>query len=95
MRKLNLKAANAARKSSPPKIENPRITDSQLRLLSKAEVLERVGGVTFVTLWGWMREGKFPAARSLGGKSVWVEAEVEAWIKTLPMREYKKWVEPA
>ena len=38
--------------------------------------------------------GKFPAARSLGGKSVWVEAEVEAWIKALPLRKYKDW-EPA
>jgi len=91
-----LKAANAARKVSPPNPKSKsRISDdSEVRLLSKTEVLERVGGITFVTIWGWMREGKFPAARSLGGKSVWVEAEVEAWIKALPLRKYKDW-EPA
>lgn len=87
-----LKAANAARRSFPPNIENPRISDSQVRLLSKAELIERLGGITFVTVWKWMREGRFPASRSLGGKSVWIEAEVEAWIKKLPVRKYKSLV---
>ena len=58
------------------------------RLLSKAQVLARVP-VTFPTLWAWMRKGKFPRARSIGGKSVWIESEIEAWIATRPVRRLK------
>ena len=36
----------------------------KLRLLSKAEVLERVG-VTYQTIWRWMVAGTFPRARRL------------------------------
>jgi hypothetical protein len=45
--------------------------------------------VTYVTLWHWMQVGKFPRSRDIGGKSVWLEAEVEAWIKTRPIRPLK------
>jgi len=63
--------------------------DSQpLRLISKAELLERIG-VTFPTIWQWMRDGKFPRSRELGGKACWIESEVEAWINALPKRRYK------
>jgi predicted DNA-binding transcriptional regulator AlpA len=59
-----------------------------IRLLSKPEVLDRVG-VTFPTIWKWMREGKFPRSRECGAKACWIESEVESWIAALPMREYK------
>jgi prophage regulatory protein len=59
-----------------------------VRLLSKPEVLDRVG-VTFPTLWKMMREKKFPQARNLGGRPAWVESEIDAWIAALPVREYK------
>ena len=59
-----------------------------VRLLSKPEVLDRVG-VTFPTLWKMMREKKFPQARNLGGRPAWLESEVEGWIAALPVREYK------
>jgi predicted DNA-binding transcriptional regulator AlpA len=59
-----------------------------IRLISKPEVLDRVG-VTYPTLWSWMREGKFPRSRQLGGKAAWVEAEIEEWIKDLPVRRLK------
>ena len=58
------------------------------RLLSKAQVLARVP-VTFPTLWAWMRKGEFPRARSIGGKSVWIESEIEAWIAARPVRKLK------
>jgi predicted DNA-binding transcriptional regulator AlpA len=61
---------------------------TQVRLISKPQVLDRVG-VTYPTLWAWMREGKFPRSRELGGKAAWVEAEVEAWINALPTRRLK------
>lgn len=62
--------------------------ESAVRLISKPEVLDRVG-VTFPTIWKWMREGKFPRSRELGGKSCWIESEVEAWINALPTRRLK------
>ena len=36
-----------------------------------------------------MRDGKFPRSRELGGKSAWLESEVEAWIASLPTRRLK------
>lgn len=62
--------------------------ESAVRLISKPEVLDRVG-VTFPTIWKWMREGKFPRSRELGGKSCWIKSEVEAWINALPTRRLK------
>ena len=63
--------------------------DGTSRLLSKREVLARVG-VSYPTLWLWMRQGKFPRSRALGGnKSVWIESEVERWIAGLPVRRLK------
>jgi prophage regulatory protein len=61
-----------------------------VRLISKPEVLDRVG-VTFPTLWKWMREGTFPAAKKLGGsnKPAWLESDVERWIAALPTQKYK------
>jgi prophage regulatory protein len=62
---------------------------SDLRLLSKPEVLYRVG-VTFPTIWKWMRAGNFPRARELGpGKSCWVESEINQWILNRPIRRLK------
>lgn len=58
------------------------------RLISKPEVLDRVG-VSYPTIWQWMREGKFPRSRDLGGKSAWVEAEINHWIATRPVRRLK------
>jgi predicted DNA-binding transcriptional regulator AlpA len=36
-----------------------------------------------------MREGRFPRARIIGGKSVWFEHEIDALLDTLPLRRYK------
>ena len=59
------------------------------RLVRKREVLERVG-VTFPTLWVWMRRGEFPRARELGaGKLCWLESELTEWMKNRPTRTYK------
>jgi prophage regulatory protein len=64
------------------------VAANQVRLISKPEVLDRVG-VTFPTIWKWMREGKFPRSRELGGKVAWIESEIEAWIAALPVRRLK------
>ena len=70
-----------------------------VRLLTKAEVLH-IAGVSFPTLWSWMRAGKFPRARiSAGGgsksKSVWRSDEVEQWLDRLPVRPLKDDPPPA
>lgn len=58
------------------------------RLLSKLEVLDRIG-VTFPTIWAWMRAGTFPRSVVIGGKTAWIESEVEAWIAALPRQKLK------
>ena len=58
-------------------------TERPLRLLSKVQVLDRVG-VTYTTIWTWMREGTFPRSIRLSdGKCpriAWYEHEVEFWL---------------
>jgi predicted DNA-binding transcriptional regulator AlpA len=61
---------------------------NQVRLISKGEVLDRVG-VTYPTIWAWMRGGKFPRSRDLGGKIGWIESEIDDWIANLPVRRLK------
>lgn len=58
------------------------------RLIFKREVLRRVG-LSYPTIWKMMREGRFPRSRVCGGKSAWLEDEVEAWIEGLPIRQLK------
>ena len=58
------------------------------RLMSKAEVLA-ITGVTFPTIWSWMRNGTFPRSRVVGGKSMWRSDEVDAWLGALPIRKLK------
>ena len=59
-----------------------------LRLLDKVEVC-RIANVTFPTIWQWMRNGEFPRSRIVGGKSMWLSTEIEAWIAALPVRQLK------
>ena len=58
------------------------------RLLTKNQVLARIG-VTFPTVWAWMRAGDFPRAVVVGNKSMWHEQEINAWITALPRRALK------
>jgi prophage regulatory protein len=59
-----------------------------LVFLSKKQVLAKVP-VTAPTLWAWVRAGKFPRPRAIFNKTVWVAAEVDAWMQARPHREYK------
>ncbi|MCO5792552.1 MAG: AlpA family phage regulatory protein [Blastomonas sp.] len=55
-------------------------TASPPRLLRLPEVMDRVG-LRRSAIYQRMSEGRFPKCRSLGPKcSVWVEAEIIAWI---------------
>lgn len=53
------------------------------RLLRLPEVIDRVG-LRRSAIYQRMSEGRFPKSRSLGPKcTVWVEAEVEEWIRSV------------
>ena len=58
------------------------------RLLLKPEVMA-ITGVSFPTLWQWMRDGKFPRSRIVEGRSMWLTSEIDAWITSLPLRPLK------
>ena len=58
------------------------------RLLCKHEVCA-IAGATFPSVWAWMRAGTFPRSRVVGGKSMWLSSEIEAWITSLPLRPLK------
>jgi predicted DNA-binding transcriptional regulator AlpA len=58
------------------------------RLLNRAEVVARVG-VSFPTLWAWMRKGKFPRSRQIGNSSRWLSDEVDDFLRALPVRKLK------
>jgi predicted DNA-binding transcriptional regulator AlpA len=70
------KHAHAAR--APPAV----------RLMDKHEITA-VAGVCYVSLWSWMRAGKFPRSRIVGGKSMWRSDEVQAWLDALPLGKLK------
>jgi predicted DNA-binding transcriptional regulator AlpA len=59
-----------------------------VRLLGKAEILA-ITGVTFPTIWKWMLARRFPRSRAVGGKSMWLSTEVDAWLAALPLRVLK------
>ncbi len=63
-----------------------------IRLLDKADILV-LTGMSFPTIWSWMRRGQFPRSRIIGrgrqSKSVWRSDEVEAWLANLPVRSLK------
>jgi predicted DNA-binding transcriptional regulator AlpA len=83
-----------ARQAHLPLAFNVDVDRDGIRLLSKLEVIDRVGA-SYPTLWHWMRQGKFPRSRALGGKTVWIASEVEGWMAALPKRPLKGDVEAA
>ena len=74
----------AARAKAAPLLAAPGVS----RLFGKHEVCAVVG-VTFPTIWTWMRAGAFPRSRVVGGKSMWRSDEIEAWLANLPVRKLK------
>jgi prophage regulatory protein len=70
-------------------INDAELEQPSLVFLSKAQVLKKIP-VTGPTLWSWVRAGKFPRPRAISdNKTVWVEAEVDAWMQARPLRNYK------
>ena len=79
-----------APKKIPPYIAKAKAATAAppVRLLAKHEVMA-IANVSFPTLWIWMRDGKFPRSRIVGGKSMWVSSEIDAWLAGLPVRPLK------
>jgi predicted DNA-binding transcriptional regulator AlpA len=67
---------------------NLRAPPASARLLSKHEVLG-ITGRSYPTIWLWMREGRFPRSRIVGGRSMWLSTEVDGWVAELPVRPLK------
>ena len=64
-------------------------TKPSLVFLTKSQVLKKVP-VTGPTLRVWVRAGKFPRPRFISpNKTVWIEAEVDEWVRAQPVRTYK------
>ncbi len=105
-----LKAANQAKRPQPHWLQHPQLTtpveielpsperphrsQGPSRLMNKAEVCGIVGA-SYPTVWQWMRQGRFPRCRIVGGRSMWLSTEVEAWISALPVRRLKGDVDEA
>jgi predicted DNA-binding transcriptional regulator AlpA len=69
-------------------------TDQEpLRLLTRKEVMARVRR-SYPWIWGRMREGTFPRSREQGGGVVWIESEIEAYVRNLPVKKFKGANEP-
>ena len=61
----------------PPHVPSP---SSVRRILRLPEVIRRCG-ISRSTIYGWMKEGRFPESRSLGSRAVgWDSWEIERWI---------------
>ena len=58
------------------------------RLIYRPELLRRVG-LSYPTIWKQMRDGKFPRGRAVGGKTAWLESEIDSYIAGLPVRRLK------
>ena len=70
----------------------PRNTSPQpppaVRLLDKHAVMA-IADCSYPTLWAWQRAGKFPRSRVVGGKSMWLSTDIDAWLAALPIRKLK------
>ena len=49
------------------------------KFLRLPEVVSRIG-VSRLAIYVWTAAGKFPAQVKLGSLTVWIEAEVDAWM---------------
>jgi predicted DNA-binding transcriptional regulator AlpA len=85
-RKAQRPQSAPARETAPDLVSTP-------RLLNRHDILA-ITGMTYPTIWAWMRAGAFPRCRisgtgKSGSKSVWLSTDVERWMAALPMRKLK------
>lgn len=64
----------------PTAVSNPPDTSPSDRLIGVPAVREHVGRVSRTTIWRWTRTEGFPKPVTIGGRHLWSEREVLAWI---------------
>jgi prophage regulatory protein len=81
--------ANKARTTELPKFPDTTTAEGKprKRLISRRQTCDRVH-LTYPTIWKRVKEGTFPRPRAVGGKTMFVEDEIDQWIDALPFREY-------
>jgi predicted DNA-binding transcriptional regulator AlpA len=89
-----MKAANAAQQQIiGTSAAEPATERDSIRLIYKPELLQLIG-VSYGSIFAWMRTGKFPLAREIGpgGRSTriaWVEREILDWLAVRPKRHIR------
>jgi predicted DNA-binding transcriptional regulator AlpA len=64
------------------------------KLIYKRELLALIG-VSYGSVYNWMRQGRFPLARELGppggrtSRIAWLESEITEWLGSRPKRRMK------
>jgi prophage regulatory protein len=71
--------------TAPQRVDVAHRQQALPHLLDKHEVCA-IANVSFPTIWSWMRAGTFPRSRVVGGKSMWLSSEIDAWLADLPVR---------
>jgi predicted DNA-binding transcriptional regulator AlpA len=89
--------AKAAPREIEPATPNVVIDDgapADIRLIFKPELLELLH-VSYSSIFGWMRAGKFPLPRVIGpgtgrtSRVAWYASEIQAWLASRPQRVMK------
>jgi predicted DNA-binding transcriptional regulator AlpA len=76
---------NVAKSIPPPR--------DGIRLIFKPELLDLIG-VSYGSIFSWMRVGKFPMSREIGPggrgtRIAWIESEILEWLAARPQRRMK------
>jgi predicted DNA-binding transcriptional regulator AlpA len=64
--------------------EKPEHAAPRVKLISRKQMLARIGDVSYPTIWKLMKRGLFPRPRLFGRRAFWVEAEVDGYLANLP-----------
>jgi len=86
-----LERVKGKKKKSPPAKQVTaarQTTKLSASLLSRHEIVA-LSGFTYPWIWQMMMRGQFPRSRIVGGKSMWLASEIDAWLAALPIRPLK------
>src|ERR1700720_1038758 len=70
--------APSASKKRKRKSDKPRDLPAPL-LIGRGQVCA-LADTSYPSLWQWMRDGRFPRSRIVGGRSMWLVSEIEDWL---------------
>lgn len=83
-----LKTSRVAKDVKPTQIRS-RSHSPDGTLMRLPEVEEMVG-VKTTTIYKWMKDGKFPKPLKMGFVSLWVRAEIKAWIEEKAQQRFEE-----